>query len=170
MWGGGDYITNAIPLGWGTPKTHWRVKFTMPIADARVPNSNQASTNHQANFTMIKNYHCGTCITLCYVCVYTKITCVIWCMGQYNIRFLFCWWFRLVTQIRIIHCCIDLVIHTVYQKAPWNGVFHGPLARYVKLRDGHAPGMPGTFSPAPRVSDPDIHHSTWCRDAHGMAN
>ena len=32
------------------------------------------------------------------------------------------------------------------------------------------PGMPGTFSPAPRVSDPDMHHGTcvthvpwWCR-------
>ena len=25
---------------------------------------------------------------------------------------------------------------------------HGPLARYVKIRVAHAPGMPGTFSPA----------------------
>ena len=39
---------------------------------------------------------------------------------------------------------------------PW----HGPLVRYVKLRVAHAPGMPGTFSPPPRVSDPDMHHST----------
>ena len=45
---------------------------------------------------------------------------------------------------------------------------HGPLARYVKLRVTHAPGMPGTFSPPPRVSDPDMHHGTcvmhvpWC--------
>ena len=37
---------------------------------------------------------------------------------------------------------------------------HGPLARYVKLRVAHAPGMPGTFSPPSRVSDPDMHHST----------
>ena len=48
------------------------------------------------------------------------------------------------------------------------GILHGPLARYVKLRDAHAPGMPGTFSPPPRVSDSDIHHGTrvtyvpWC--------
>ena len=35
---------------------------------------------------------------------------------------------------------------------------HGPLARYVKLRVAHAPGMPGTFSPPWRVSDPDMHH------------
>ena len=44
----------------------------------------------------------------------------------------------------------------------------GPLARYVKLRAAHAPGMPGTFSMPPRVSDPDMHHATcvthvpWC--------
>ena len=37
---------------------------------------------------------------------------------------------------------------------------HGPLARYVKLRVAHAPGMPGTFSPLPRVSDPDMHYGT----------
>ena len=45
---------------------------------------------------------------------------------------------------------------------------HGSLARYVKLWVAHVPGMPGTFSPSPRVSDPDMHHGTcvtrvpWC--------
>ena len=45
---------------------------------------------------------------------------------------------------------------------------HGPLARYVPLRVAHAPGMPGTFPPRPRVSDPDRHHGMcvrhvpWC--------
>ena len=33
---------------------------------------------------------------------------------------------------------------------------NGPLSRYVKLRVAHAPGMLGTFSPPPRVSDPDV--------------
>ena len=37
---------------------------------------------------------------------------------------------------------------------------HGPLARYVKLWVAHAPGMLGTFSPPPRVSDPNMHHGT----------
>ena len=37
---------------------------------------------------------------------------------------------------------------------------NGPLARYVKLRVVHAPGMPVTFSPSSPVSDPDIHHGT----------
>ena len=36
--------------------------------------------------------------------------------------------------------------------------FYGPLARYVKLLVAHAPGMPGTFSRPPRVSDPNMHH------------
>ena len=45
---------------------------------------------------------------------------------------------------------------------------HGPLIRYIKLRVAHAPGMPGTFSPPPLASDPDMHYGTcvthvpWC--------
>ena len=45
---------------------------------------------------------------------------------------------------------------------------NGPLTRCIKLRVAHAPGMPGTFSPPTRVSDPDMHHGTcvthvpWC--------
>ena len=48
------------------------------------------------------------------------------------------------------------------------GNWHGPLARYVQLGVAHAPGMPGTFSPPPRISDPDMHQGTcvthvpWC--------
>ena len=45
----------------------------------------------------------------------------------------------------------------------------GPLARYVKLLVAHAaPGMPGTFSSPPGLSNPDMHHDTcvthvpWC--------
>ena len=39
-------------------------------------------------------------------------------------------------------------------------IIYGPLARYVKLRVAHAPGMPGTFSPPSWVGDPDMHHGT----------
>ena len=45
---------------------------------------------------------------------------------------------------------------------------NGPLTRYVKLLVAHAPGMPGTVSPPPGVSYPDMHHGTcvthvpWC--------
>ena len=46
-----------------------------------------------------------------------------------------------------------------------NPFTHGPLARYVKLWVAHPPV---TFSPPPRVRDPDMHHGTcvrhvtWC--------
>ena len=45
---------------------------------------------------------------------------------------------------------------------------YGPLARYLKFRVAHAPGIPGTFSHPPRYNDPDMHHGTcvthvpWC--------
>ena len=35
---------------------------------------------------------------------------------------------------------------------------HGHLARYIKLRVVHAPGLPGRFSPPLRVSDPDMRY------------
>ena len=44
----------------------------------------------------------------------------------------------------------------------------GLLPDTQNCRFTHAPGMPGTFSPPPRVRDPDIHHGTcvthmpWC--------
>ena len=37
---------------------------------------------------------------------------------------------------------------------PYN---HGPPTRYVSLRVAYVPGMPGAFSPLPRVSDPGMH-------------
>ena len=50
----------------------------------------------------------------------------------------------------------------------WLTRWYWPLTRNVKLRVTHAPGMPGTFSPPPRVSYPNMHHGTcvkhvpWC--------
>ena len=41
-------------------------------------------------------------------------------------------------------------------------ILHGPLARYVKLRVVHAPGMLGMLSQPPRVSNPDMH-VPWCK-------
>ena len=45
---------------------------------------------------------------------------------------------------------------------------YGPFARYLTKRVAHAPRMPGTFSPPPRVIDPNRYHGTcvihvpWC--------
>ena len=55
-----------------------------------------------------------------------------------------------------------------HRTIPLNHCTFGPLARYAKLRVAYAPGMPGTFSPPPGISDPDMHHGTcvthvsWC--------
>ena len=38
--------------------------------------------------------------------------------------------------------------------------WRGSLNRYAKLWVAHAPGMPGTFSPPPRLRDPDMHRGT----------
>ena len=37
---------------------------------------------------------------------------------------------------------------------------HVPFTRHVKLRGAYVPGMPGIYSPPPRVRDPDIYHGT----------
>ena len=53
-----------------------------------------------------------------------------------------------------------LNVSSVEDQVQFGFLFHGPLTRYVKLRVAHAPGMPGTFSPPPRVRNADMHHGT----------
>ena len=53
-------------------------------------------------------------------------------------------------------CCpLQMKLPTHIPDRPLDG--HGPLARYVKLLVVHAPEMPGTFSPPPQFSDPEMH-------------
>ena len=78
-----------------------------------------------------------------------------------------CWRLQWLYDPYIRHCW-----HVWGGRQDVPGGQHGkrnvPLARYVKLRFAHAPGMPGTFSPPARASDPDMHHGTcvthvpWC--------
>ena len=76
------------------------------------------------------------------------------------------WYFRFIALCGI---CFQpyRVLSSVLNYRAFHGC-NGPLAKYVKLRVAHAQGMPGTFSPPPRVSDPDMHHGTcvthvpWC--------
>ena len=66
------------------------------------------------------------------------------------------------------YVCQESNISCVTKASACHHTLNGPLTRYVKLRVAHAPGMPGTFSPPPRVIDPDVHHGTcvthvpWC--------
>ena len=56
----------------------------------------------------------------------------------------------------------------MYTSRSCSQIRYGPLTRNVKLWVAHAPRMPGTFSPPPRVNDPGMHHGTcvthvpWC--------
>ena len=82
-------------------------------------------------------------------------------------------WARIVS-LRFVFTayCLGLLGTSSFTPTPVrHGVWptHGSLARYVKVRIAHAPGMQGTFSPPPWVSDPDMHHGTcvthvpWCK-------
>ena len=65
-------------------------------------------------------------------------------------------------------CMIIYISRKIIRCNHWSIAGYGLLARYVKLRFAHAPGMPGTCSPPPWFSDPDIHYGTcvthvpWC--------
>ena len=87
------------------------------------------------------------------------------------------WSHGLHIETRILHT-VQTLYNTVALSLIWNqrtlvsplSARYGSLTRYVKLWVAHAPGMPGTISPPPRVSDPHIHHGRcvtqvpWCRD------
>ena len=69
------------------------------------------------------------------------------------------------------NCYYQFGRNSVWRSKSQSGIIsfiNGPLTRYVRLRLVHAPGMPGTFSLPPRVSDPDMYHGTcvtrvpWC--------
>ena len=72
------------------------------------------------------------------------------------------------------HNCASTILHSIQTfvirvKNKNNRTsLYGLLARYAKLLVAHAPGMPGTFSPPPQFSYPDMHHGTcvthvpWC--------
>ena len=76
------------------------------------------------------------------------------------------WCKKDVTPLLTHWRCLSCTNPSIYVVAVGNAssrrclLLYEPLARYVKLRVAHAPGMPGTFSPPPQVSDPDMHHDT----------
>ena len=59
-------------------------------------------------------------------------------------------------------CSFYVPVMTSRSIAPWAS------CKIRKIAGAHAPGMPETFSPPPRVSNPDMHHGTcvthvpWC--------
>ena len=59
-------------------------------------------------------------------------------------------------------CLRELVLSPLLFPSPWAS------CQISKIAGAHARGMPGTFSPSPQVSDPDMYHGTcvthvpWC--------
>ena len=47
-----------------------------------------------------------------------------------------------------------VVVVTLFPTSTWAS------CQIRKIAGAHAPGMPGTISPSPQVSDPDMHHGT----------
>ena len=83
-----------------------------------------------------------------------RVTCTLW--GESTGL----WWIYTAMYTKIVAYAVELSFESFSA--------NGPLTRYVKLPVAHAPGMPGTFSPAPWISDPGMHHGTyvthvpWC--------
>ena len=69
---------------------------------------------------------------------------------------------RLITTVsRAIREPCRLSLGHLWYKADSVGPeVHGRLTRYVKLRVAQAPGMAGTFSPPPQVSNPNMFNGT----------
>ena len=106
----------------------------------------------QTNFILDSFWYC----LMCYSALFRIISIKSWMFRKrFHILATSCctqisWWSR--------HC---MPCGTCWKSFQNKIYFHGPLTRYVKLRVAHVPGMPGTFSPPLRVSDPDMHHGTY---------
>ena len=77
-----------------------------------------------------------------------------------SIRWWICQWYIMRAAFRLFQLNgigMRYYFHRIVSPADGMGLFS---ARYVKLGVAHAPGMPGTFSPSPRVSDPDMLNGT----------
>ena len=91
--------------------------------------------------------------------------------GNWNSYAIFHWYSAATRKVRIAISSItaSIIASIIECCTQWPAslsckleyVRHGPLVRYVKSRVVHAVGMPGTFSPQPPISDPDMHHDTW---------
>ena len=79
----------------------------------------------------------------------------IWCHGTWP------------TLVQVMTCCLT-VQKKHYKSESVPAHFQWASCQILKLWFAHAPGMPGTFSPPPRVSDREMHHGTcvthvpWC--------
>ena len=84
-------------------------------------------------------------------------------------------WLVFIFAVALLHAFLDIPgysshpkLNHLYDHRPSNLPFLWASCQIRKLQFTHAPGMPGTSSPPPRVSDPNMHHGTcvthvpWC--------
>ena len=103
-----------------------------------------------------------------------------WCLTGDNPLSSDSWWCRFGTRKHMTLDTWDAMRVSVIMMVadalhPGHPSHRGLLAKYVKLRVAHAPGIPGTFFPPPRVSDPTCIMASASRDARvvmhvGIAN
>ena len=104
---------------------------------------------HMYTWTLARTYYYGNYFTICdsssalfhiiYLCHYT-VNVLIRCISTLRLSFRF---------VLFIHCKLMWTPLSRWYVNVLGVVVYGPLARYVKLRVAHAPGMPGAFSPRP---------------------
>ena len=123
-----------------------------------------------ANTLKRKCRHCDEIfITTTTVCTNWKLSC--WTFGSVEITTFLCCSngkyrinFKHNTQRAF---CLVSIVSTWSRFASYNGTAWASC-QIRKIAGAHARGMPGTFSPSPQVSDPDMHHGTcvtpvpWC--------
>ena len=65
---------------------------------------------------------------------------------------------NVILQYEIYSSMSEIMLLSFQLRIDNTAACDGPLTRYVKLWVAHESGMPGTFFPPPRVSDPDKYH------------
>ena len=71
-------------------------------------------------------------------------------------------------QIQLITWKSNKSHESAWDAKRWKITWSWASCQIRKIAGAHAPGLPGTFSPSPQVSDPDMHHGTcvthvpWC--------
>ena len=144
-----------------------------PIVTQRIIELSYSRSNYQLSYHIhdVYDYMSNEVIQIYYCELQTAnihILCTTLCFKT-KFKFLKFDYWHLNWNFPVNICCKvmlrlgNLARFKFAEKSVWSSqrmLWHGPLTRYVNLRVAHAPGMPGTFSPPPRVCDPDMHHST----------
>ena len=99
--------------------------------------------------------HCSVCIS------HNQTTMFLELKVDYIVKLLGYWRGKRVSNHNLeidLHLTFPAVkIIYVYDKT-WKIITPWASYQIRKIAGAHAPGMPGTFPPPPRVSDPDVHH------------